>query len=78
MGISIIIYRLSDIYLNQIRITLFGTTSDYQIRSNFVHNAIWIRLDPLQRICSTKANSDFQVLTGRSLLAVRNYWSIEE
>ena len=29
MEISIIIYRLSDIYLSQIRIRLFGTISDY-------------------------------------------------
>ena len=74
MGISIIIYRLSDIYLNHIKITLFRTTSDYQIRSNFVHNTIWMRLDPLlQRTFSTKADSDFRVLTGRSYLQPRNY-----
>lgn len=29
IGISIIIYRLSDIYLIQIRKRLFGTISDY-------------------------------------------------
>jgi hypothetical protein len=35
MGISIIIYRLSNIYMSQIRIVLFGTTQTYQMQIEF-------------------------------------------
>ena len=77
MGISIIIYRLSDIYLNQIRIRLFGTISDLLNTIEFrAVTAIWIRLDQCKGCAILRLIQISDIDRQKNLLAARNSWRI--